>query len=305
MPFKKMQKQTYPPRQWSIVGYPGSGKSTFAAQMRGPALVIDADHRFTEVMDLCQGDIFQLSENKSDNADTDRICTLMQQNMPGSGVRTVIVDSLTAIISPIIVKAMTDKEKGRSKNLMNGFKDKALAMRQIIDSVTRWGTDCLWIYHLNDARDAKAQEVTKTTVSKLEIARLLRCINVQLEIIQDNDKRGVRVIWARKGRSGLVLWDDTDTWVNMPEKIEAALYDDLSKDEQSTIKAATISVFQSPSHAVNYSVEQGAFHTIEDAHKIYNHIKQECKPGSAKEMTALWVEEVQSRKIVLLQNMEQ
>jgi hypothetical protein len=31
MPFKKRDAQTRPPRQWAIVGYPGSGKSTFAA----------------------------------------------------------------------------------------------------------------------------------------------------------------------------------------------------------------------------------------------------------------------------------
>jgi len=31
--FKKMVKSTYPPRLWALVGYPGSGKSTFATQM--------------------------------------------------------------------------------------------------------------------------------------------------------------------------------------------------------------------------------------------------------------------------------
>ena len=29
MAFKKMVKQVYPPRLWALVGYPGSGKSTF------------------------------------------------------------------------------------------------------------------------------------------------------------------------------------------------------------------------------------------------------------------------------------
>ena len=45
----KNAKFKYPPRQWSLVGYPGSGKSSFATQMRGPKLVIDSDHRFTSV----------------------------------------------------------------------------------------------------------------------------------------------------------------------------------------------------------------------------------------------------------------
>ena len=48
MAFQKMNKTAFPPRQWALVGYPGSGKSTFAAQMRGPLLVVDADHRFAD-----------------------------------------------------------------------------------------------------------------------------------------------------------------------------------------------------------------------------------------------------------------
>ena len=43
MAFKKMTKPEYPPRLWALVGYPGSGKSTFATQMRAPILVIDAE----------------------------------------------------------------------------------------------------------------------------------------------------------------------------------------------------------------------------------------------------------------------
>ena len=30
MAFKKIDTTGYPPRHWSLVGYPGSGKSTFA-----------------------------------------------------------------------------------------------------------------------------------------------------------------------------------------------------------------------------------------------------------------------------------
>ena len=37
MAFQKMSKTQYPPRQWALVGYPGAGKSTFAAQMAAEA----------------------------------------------------------------------------------------------------------------------------------------------------------------------------------------------------------------------------------------------------------------------------
>jgi hypothetical protein len=50
MAFRKVTK--YPPRLWSLVRSPGSCKSTFATQMRGPILIVDADHRFEEVLDL-------------------------------------------------------------------------------------------------------------------------------------------------------------------------------------------------------------------------------------------------------------
>ncbi len=39
MAFQKMSKTQYPPRQWALVGYPGAGKSTFAARMFAAVLV--------------------------------------------------------------------------------------------------------------------------------------------------------------------------------------------------------------------------------------------------------------------------
>ncbi|MBL7202509.1 MAG: hypothetical protein ISS56_20430 [Anaerolineae bacterium] len=81
-----MIRSEYPPRLWALVGYPGSGKSTFATQMRGLILAVDADHRFSEVLDLAQGDVYALSETASDNTDPDRIAAILAANMPASGV---------------------------------------------------------------------------------------------------------------------------------------------------------------------------------------------------------------------------
>src|ERR1051325_11246382 len=99
MPFKKMEKPNVPPRLWVLVGYPGSGKSTFATQMRTPLLPIDADHRFGEVVHLAQGDVYELSGNPADSVDVEKVYKLLEQNMPGSGTKTIIVDSLTTIIT--------------------------------------------------------------------------------------------------------------------------------------------------------------------------------------------------------------
>jgi hypothetical protein len=300
MTFKKMQKREYPPRLWALVGYPGSGKSTFATQMQGPILIVDADHRFDEVLDLAPGDVYELSDSPADNVDADRIAAILAENMPGSGVKTIIVDSLTAIITPIVTQAMVDKDAGRINNLAAAFRTKALAMRQLQDGVTRWGTDCLWIYHLNDARDAKGRALTRATVSQTELARLTRSINVQLELAEGKDGRlGVKVVWARRGRSGMVLWDDTGTWAGMPEKIEAAIYDGLSKSDQAQIEQETPDHFPNPETAIAWGLEQGAFKALQHARNAYDKLKREHKPQTAQEMAALWVADVKGRLLAV------
>lgn len=297
MGFQRMQATQYPPRLWALVGYPGSGKSSFAARMRGPLLVVDADHRFTEVMHLTQGDVLNLSDNAVDHTDPDRIAALMNQNMRGARVGAIIVDSLTAIITPLVVQAMVDKDTGREKNLSAAFRGKALAMRQLQDAISKWGTDTLWIYHLNNARDAKGEALVKATVSQTELARLTRSINMQLEVVQNGSKRGVKIVWARCGRSGMTLWDDSNCWRGMPEKIEAAVYDGLSKTDQDTLEQRTPDVFPNVETALAWAVERGAFKQNEIAHarNAYEKIKREGKPQDARAMAALWVADVQAR----------
>lgn len=295
MGFKKMTRPKFPPRLWSLVGYPGSGKSSFAARMHGPMVVVDADHRFTEVMGLAGDEVYQLSDVKSDNVDPDAITRHLTKNMPGSDVQTIVVDSLTAIITPLVVQAMLDNDTGRQKNLAAGFRTKALAMRQLQDAITRWGCDVLWIYHLQDARDGRAQAVTRATISATELARLTRSINLQLEIVQDGDRRGIKVIWARRGRSGMVIWDDTGSWDGMPERIEDAVYDGLSADEQDAIEKANPDYFPNPQTAVAWAIERGAFTSPEEARRSYDQVKDETQPRSAREMAAYWVESVEAR----------
>ena len=299
MAFKKMIRDKYPPRHWSLVGYPGSGKSTFAAQLKAPMVVIDADHRFQEVLHMAHGEVFELSDNPTDNVDPNEINSLLARNMPGAGVKTIVVDSLTAIITPLVVQAMVDHDAKRAKNLSAAFRTKALAMRQLQDAVTRWGTDVLWIYHLQDARDGHANEVVRATVSQTELARLTRSINTQLEIVEDerNNRRGVKVVWARRGRSGMVVWDDSGQWKDMPERIEEAMYDGLSADEQDRIEKSTPDYFPNPEVAIDWAMQQGAFDTLPQAKIAYDGLKRDRQPGNAREMAQFWVEFVQERML--------
>jgi hypothetical protein len=219
-----MQAWQYPPRLWALEGYPGSGKSTFAAQMKAPLLVIDADHRFREILPQAAGRVYELSKSPVDHIDTNRIAGILADKMPGTTVGTIVVDSLSAILEPLIVQAMMDKETGKVKNQMAAFRLKALAMRQLQDAVTRWGSDVLWIYHLRDIRDATGKEQVRTSVPDTELDRLKRCLNLKLRIVEQEGKHAMKVVWARRGRAGMTLLDDSGNWAGMPAKIEAAVY---------------------------------------------------------------------------------
>lgn len=296
MAFKKLDAQSYPRRLWGLVGFPGCGKSTFAARMRGPILVIDADHRFDEVASLAPAGVYELSDTPADNVIVDRIDHCLRANMPGADVRTIVVDSLTAILAPLVTRAMMDNDAGRNKNQSAAFRDKALAMRMLQDAVSMWGSDCLFIYHLQEGRDSKGQAQTTATVSRTELARLTRSLNMGLRMVQEGQRRGVMVEWARRGRSGMTLWDDTGNWQGMPEKIEQAVYGGLSKEQQDQIERATPASFAGPEQAIAWGLEQGAFQALQHARNAYDALKAEHKPASAADMWALWIADVLARK---------
>ncbi|MBN1991454.1 MAG: AAA family ATPase [Anaerolineae bacterium] len=295
MAFKKFQIQKYPPRLWALVGYPGSGKSTFATQMRTPLLPIDADNRFAEVVTLARGDVYRLSDNPADNTNPEIITRLLNENMAESDVATIVVDSLTAIITPLVTQAVIDNDAGLNKNRIASFKAKALAMRQIQDTVSRWGCGVLWIYHLQDAMDAQANSITRATLSSTERARLYRSLNLELHIVQENERRGVKVVWARRGRSGMTLWDESGMWAGMPEKIESAVYDGLTESDQEQIEKQSPALFPNPEAAIAWGFEQGAFSALQHARNAYQKLRTEKQPKNAQEMATLWADEVRHR----------
>jgi len=290
-----MSTPAYPPRHWALVGYPGAGKSTFAAQMAAPILAIDADHRFAEVIDQAAGDVYNLSENPADHVDPRRIAELLRRNMAGAGVRTIVIDSLTAIITPLVTEAILANDAGENKNRIAAFKSKALAVRTLQDAITAYGVATLWIYHYRDTRDAHAKAATTTTISAVELARLRRSLNMQLSVIDDSGRRGIRVDWARRGRSGLTLFDDSGHWAGMPERIEAAVYGGLSESDQDELEQMTPASFSGPAEAIAWGFERGCFRDAVHAKNAYAKCKAEAAPRTASGMWAAWIADVERR----------
>lgn len=295
MAFKSMSKTAFPPRQWALVGYPGEGKSTFATQMRTPLLPVDADHRFTEVAHHATGEVYELSDNPADNVDAEAIAAALKKNMAGSGVKTVIVDSLTSILTPLVVQAIMDNDAGRNKNRVSAFKSKSLAMRLLQDTITGWGVDVLWIYHLRSGMDGQAKQTESTSISSVELARLRRSLNMQLRVVQEGNKRGIKVEWARRGRSGMTLWDDSGKWAGFPERIEQAVYGGLTVEDMERIEGQTPTSFASPALAIAWGYEQGCFRDAMHAQNAYEEVKRLKTPKTSAEMWKAWISEVETR----------
>lgn len=289
--FKEMKAPEYPPRQWAIYGAAGSGKSRFASQMKTPALVIDSDARFTEQLAYATGTIYQLSDEHTDNTDPDNIARLLRDNLPGSGVRTIVVDSLTAILRPVINAALSDIDHGRAKNNISAFRNKALTMSLLQDAVTSSGADSLWIWHTHESRNAKAQLVMGVSIPQVELVRLRRSLNAILRLDIDEDgQRTVLVEWARNGKQGMRLVDDAGGWRGMPERIEAAIYADGVKTN------STPTTFSSQTDAIAWANEQGCFRDARHAQNAYEECKRLKQPKTAAEMWELWISEVNERK---------
>lgn len=290
--FKEMKAPQYPPRQWAIYGDAGSGKSFFASQMKTPALVIDSDARFTEHLAHAVGVIYRLSDEHTDNLDSDEIVSMLNKNMPGSGVRSIIVDSLTAILRPQINAAMSDIEHGRTKNKISAFRGKATTMSQLQDAVSGWGIDSLWIWHTHETMDMQTfKPVTKASIPETELIRLRRSLNAILRVdVAADGQRTVLIEWARNGQSGIRLTDSVGGWKGMPEAIEQAMYAQGVKESSSAPAR-----FSGPAEAKAWGFEQGCFRDAIHASNAYEEVKRLVEPKNASEMALAWIANVNER----------
>lgn len=283
--FSKANKQEFRvPRLWLLEGEAGIGKSTFASQMRGPLLPIDADHRFPQVYKWVEGEVYDFSNNPVDHTDYLKISKLLETNMDSS-VGTIIVDSLTAILTPYVVRAIVSNDAGENKNRVASFKEKAMVVRTLQDSITRWGCDVLWISHIGKGLNNQAKETDTYALTPTEYKRLLRSLNARLKMIQQGGKRGIEIVWSREGKTG-TLWDTSDHWVGMPERIEAILKGEVEKK----VEHRTYT-FPSQQAALDWA---SSLIDRETAQEVYAEIKEKDKPKTAIEMFQIFGEKVTS-----------
>lgn len=292
----KKKRNKYPRRLWAVYGEADSGKSTFCATLRAPIVWVDADGRADEIVDLVEGDLFGISEDTYDNTIPERIDGLLTANMPITRAATIVVDSVTAILEPIVTRIQADVEAGRIKNKAGAWRPKAAAMK-MLHNLGRFGADVIMTYHEYRALDAKGNWQQTRTVSRLEEARMVKSLNMLLKISRENDLHRVQVVWARNGRSGIILTDEAGHWRGMPERIEAAVYDDLSDEEQVVFGDRPPDTFPTPAIAIAWAMHQVPCPFRDEAHaqNAYDKLKGERSPASARAMRDLWVTDVRER----------
>lgn len=301
MAFKRVNNNALPPRRWALKGYYGAGKSHFLLAMRGPVLMIDADGRRGE---LASADLYELSDEAVDHRSPERIQDILARNMPKSGIRTIGVDSITSLIGGDLARAMLDNANGVNKNKASAFVEKAEKMRLLQDAITAHGTDVLFIWHLEDGRDAQAKEVVRETLPETERERLRRSLNAELRVVQDDrtGQRGIRVDWSREGPAGMVIWDEEGYWKGVPEKVEAAIYS--ARREGQPARPGTAAspaqdgaiVFRSKDEAILYGVEQGAFVDYDASREELDRINAGNATLPQAERSRIWIERVRELK---------
>lgn len=323
MALKKLTSATKPPRRWAIVAFPCVGKSTFATRMKGPLVVADIDGRFSEVHTLAGEDnvsVIQL-DGARDPSDANAWAEQIESDISGLAFGTMVADSITPVIEPLFYDvAEEDNPKARNKLLLH----KAATANRFFNALVRHGNDVLLVWHLKDTM-VNGQGSVRTTLSKTETERLKMHLNAILEIaVDETGKRGITIAWARNGRDNHTIWDDSGSWLNMPEKVEAHLYGSpaavVTTAQSNAAPKATVvapvtpapvvatvteevgagaepgaSLPESPATnfanragALTWAVQQNAFPDIDKAGAAYDAVKKEKGPKSAGDMFQLW-----------------
>jgi hypothetical protein len=214
------------PRQWLIIAPREAGKSTFCAQMSPEYLVADLDGRWKEQEKTAAGKSYRITE--SEPLAIVREMDKLYPNI-GSYVKTIIIDSGTAVLDYLGSKGRLLEAEARASNKKFNMNDvhrmKADTMRLLRFAVLRWHVDYAWIFHTENRMESGKEKV-RTTISNTELEAMKANLNAILTIVTDkNGMRGIRVEWSRssKAAAGQVIWDLDGMWRNVPERLDVFL----------------------------------------------------------------------------------
>lgn len=268
------------PRRWCIYGPAGSGKSTLIPALLQPVLVIDADQRIAEIVNQMADvpNLYSFSENPEDHTDIERICELIKTEVNECDARSIVVDSLTTLINPIIQKALLEAKDPDTKNRSSPYVRKSALLKMLQDTLTQTGRDIFYIWH-KERGNFNGQDEWKHTVSEYERERLRRSSNAMLETFVEGGKFGIRIDWSRAGLQDVTFRDKEGFWEGIPEQIDAAL-------------AAEAPRFPNRRKAIEWGVKQGRFASFEESQSRYLEIKEKFSPKTASEMFRRWEQEV-------------
>lgn len=301
-----------------IKGREKSGKSSFVSEWVKPgvAVVIDADGRFQDsVPENSNTTFYPMSDTKEDMIEVDRIVKTMDRALPiiGSETTTIIVDTLTKILSPII-----DGIQKSSSNVY-GYAPKAKAMKDLRSCFNKWNAETIWVYHRSlyyreiKKDDGRKDYVLdeKNSLSNIEYSRIGADITLTLDLLVDENtqKRGVKVLEARKGRQGFTYWDESGTWQDVRKNLEELIWGGLTKVEQDKMEDMRDEVLLSSEHAQKWAWEfsgkngnffSDAVHVENAYNKCKSQVEADYKERGEKltgvKFFELWKEEVFARE---------
>lgn len=301
MAFGTFKKSKYPVRQWAIKAPARFGKSTLCANLKHPIVVADTDNRFatTKVaLGLSDEQVMPISNDRAPHVDADAFAAELSKNRrESSKIGTVLLDSATGMIQPIVMEAMRLPPKLRASKML----EKAMAMRTVIDALQNFGCDYAIIYHQEGRCDNAGEKIVHETIPAKEREAMYRALNMELELVTERDadgrivKHGVKVLWARDGEDGMTIWDPPgNMFRGMPERIEEAVYRngiDTRNSKGAPAEAPSAPPaqaaagegastqaklrFANKDAALSHAVECGAYATIEDAATGYEAVKRE------------------------------
>lgn len=293
----------------------------------GIGILIPMDHRPAIFEQLAEEEgipIFPVDPDTNTWNNEDSIIKALRTNLPGSGARVLVWDSVSPRFREIINEAQTmadmtpeQREKaGGNKNKISVYQPKSLFMEKVA-SIATYGLNTCWISHEFEGRDRNAKEMTKTTITETEIKKFRRNLNLWIRTGIDRGKYYVEIVWARdrQALTGKRFYDEVGMfkgmWMRLVEEFKGAVVTPWE----------TVEYWANPQDAITAAMEQSVigpngekilpFDHINHATNAYESFKRDkvlpmmtdewkkanagVNGAAARLLAPLWKEEVAKR----------